>query len=47
MAVKHCITCFFDPMPKSTDLEDRDFREAVYQKVVLPLEQEFHEFTKA
>jgi hypothetical protein len=45
-AVKHCIVCFFDPMPKSTDLEDRDFREAVYQKVVLPLEQEFHEFTR-
>ena len=44
MATNHCIHCFFDPMPKSTDLHDEDFRESVYQKIVLPLEEELQQW---
>ncbi|KAL2049168.1 hypothetical protein ABVK25_010597 [Lepraria finkii] len=44
MATNHCIHCFFDPMPKSTDLHDEDFRESVYQKIVLPLEMELKQW---
>ena len=43
-ATKHCITCFFDPMPQSRDLHDEDFRESVYQKIVLPLEMELKQW---
>jgi hypothetical protein len=44
-ATKHCIDIYtFDPMPKNVDLHDVGFREAVYQKVVLPLEEELREW---
>jgi hypothetical protein len=43
-AVKHCIDYVFQPMPRSLDLLDETFREAVYTKVVLPLEEELHDW---
>jgi hypothetical protein len=43
-AVAHCIDCCFDPAPKSTDLHDESFREAIYQKILLPLERELQVF---
>jgi hypothetical protein len=39
-AVKSCIYCFFEPMPRNKSLEDPDFRDAVWHNVVIPLERE-------
>lgn len=39
-AVSSCIYCFFQPMPRVKRLEDPDFREAIWQNVVVPLEKE-------
>jgi hypothetical protein len=44
-ATRRCIDVYtFDPMPKNLDLEDAGFREAVYQQVLLPLEEELREW---
>jgi hypothetical protein len=39
-AVSSCIYCFFQPMPRDKSLENPDFREAIWQNVVVPLERE-------
>ncbi|TEY52509.1 hypothetical protein BOTCAL_0257g00020 [Botryotinia calthae] len=39
-AVSSCIFCFFSPMPINKSLENPDFREAIWQNVVVPLEKE-------
>ncbi len=47
-ATRCCIDVYtFDPMPKNLDLEDAGFREAVYQQVVSPLEEELREWEGA
>jgi hypothetical protein len=44
-ATRRCIDVYtFDPMPKNLDLEDAGFLEAVYQQVVVPLEEELKEW---
>jgi len=39
-AVSSCIYCFFQPMPRDKSLENPDFREAVWQNIVVPLDRE-------
>jgi hypothetical protein len=39
-AVSSCIYCFFQPMPRDKSLENPDFRQAIWQNVVVPLERE-------
>jgi hypothetical protein len=39
-AVSSCIYCFFQPMPRDKSLENPDFRKAIWQNVVVPLERE-------
>ncbi|KAE9368931.1 hypothetical protein N431DRAFT_470609 [Stipitochalara longipes BDJ] len=47
-ATKHCIDIHaFDPMPRNPDLCDEGFREAFYEKVVLPLEEELDNWERA
>ncbi|KAI9756017.1 MAG: hypothetical protein M4579_004062 [Chaenotheca gracillima] len=41
-AVRRCIFCSFEP--RSTDLQDDAFREAVYNNVVIPLEEDLQYF---
>jgi hypothetical protein len=41
-AIRRCIHCAFGP--KSTDLADGEFREAVYSEVVQPLEETLQRF---
>jgi hypothetical protein len=43
-AVRSCIYCLFDPRIRKPDLEYDDFRQAVYDDVVAPLNDEAHEF---
>ncbi|KAE9369005.1 hypothetical protein N431DRAFT_486411 [Stipitochalara longipes BDJ] len=40
LAVSSCIYCFFQPMPRDKSLTNPDFREAIWQNVVVPLEKE-------
>ena len=47
-ATKHCIDIHvYDPMVKNPDLCDEGFREAFYEKVVLPLEEELGDWERA
>jgi hypothetical protein len=47
-AVKHCIDIYvFDPRPKNPDLLDQEFREAVYEKVVIPLQEELDDWNRS
>jgi hypothetical protein len=46
-AVKHCIDIHsFDLMSQKPDLFDETFREAVYEKVIVPLEMELKEWER-
>lgn len=42
-AVRRCIRCAFDT--RKIDLEDGQFRGAVYEGVVAPLEENLRDFT--
>jgi hypothetical protein len=44
--VRCCIHCTLDPRIRNHDLNDDDFRQAVYDYVVVQLEDELREFTR-
>jgi hypothetical protein len=45
-AAQHCIKCMFEPMPRVASLHDAEFRQAVCEKVLVPLQEELWTFTE-
>jgi hypothetical protein len=39
--VQLCLTCAFNPVPRSQKLINEGFREAVYSQILVPLEKEY------
>jgi hypothetical protein len=39
--IQSCLTSAFFPVPSGMSLVDKDFREAVYHQIVIPLEREY------